>query len=250
MSKWTLFTGVAGLLVLGGCDVQVHDETPSTYPANQEVGMYELKATVSRDALVTPGSVYLFALGAPKRISMEPDKQGTEWHGIFSARCRATIPVQFQVIWKRQGLSTGSKLVPDKPRMVTLTPPPLTKEVTIDTSAKSAKGWEGAAAYKFVTAEHTQIVGAHIEPASQDPADIAAAKQITIDSSFPVDAPCNVPTEVRMTSKVAKAQANLVIDTDLAAIPHWQTKVVFASSNPEPAAPAPKSVPKKGAKKK
>jgi hypothetical protein len=243
MSKWTLFTGVAGLLVLGGCDVQVRDQTPSTYPANQELGMYELKASVSRDALVTPGSVYLFALGAPKRIDMVPDKQGAEWHGIFPARCRSSIPVQFQVIWKRQGLSTGSKLVPEKPRQVTLTPPPLTKEVTVDTAAKSTKGWEGAVAYKFVTAQHTQIVGAHIEPASQDPADVAAAKQITIDSSFPVDAPCNVPTEVRMTSKAAKAQANLVIDTDLPAIPHWQTKVVFAPSTPEPP-PPPKSAPR------
>jgi hypothetical protein len=236
-------------LVLGGCDVQVRDDTPSTYPANQEVGMYELKANVSRDALVTPGSVYLFAVGGPKRIDMIPDKQGVEWHGIFSVRCRSSFPLQFLAVWKRQGLSTGTKLVPDKPREVTLTPPPLTKEVTIDTSAKSAKGWQGAVAYKFVTAEHTQIIGAHIEPASQDPADVAAAKQITIDSSLPLDAPCNVPTEVRMTSKAARAQVNLVIDTDLPAIPHWQTKVVFASSTPEPAAPAPKSAPK-GSKKK
>lgn len=252
MSKWTLFTGVAALLALGGCDVQVHDETPTSYPANHDVGMYELKASVSRDSLVTPGSVYLFAVGGPKRIDMVPDRQGLEWHGIFSVRCRSSFPVQFQAVWKRQGLSTGTRLVPDKPREVELTPPPLTREVTIDTSARSAKGWDGTVAYKFVTAEHTQILGAHIEPVSQDPADVAAAKDISVDGSFPQDAPCAVPTEVRLTSKAQKAQGNLVIDTDLKAMPHWTTKVVFAPSSPGAAAtppPAPKGA-TRGSKKK
>ncbi len=230
MSKWTVFTGVAALLALGGCDVQVHDETPTTYPANNGVGMYELKATVARDTLVTPGSVYLFAVGGPKRIDMTPDSQGVEWHGFYSVKCRASFPLQFEAIWKRQGLSTGSVLVPPKPREVQLTPPPLTKEATIDTSAKSNKGWQGGVPYTFVTAEHTQITAAHIEPLSQDPADVAAAKPIMIDSSFPVDAPCAMPTEVRLSSKVPKAQGNLVIDTDLPGVPHWQTKVVFAPS--------------------
>jgi hypothetical protein len=230
MSKWAVFTGLAAVLALGGCDVQVHDETPATYPANNQVGMYEIKATVSRDALVTPGSVYLFALGGGKRIELESDKQGLEWHGFYSVKCAGSFPLQFQAIWKGQGLSTGSKLVPDKPREIQLTPPPLTREVTIDTSAKSSKGWTGGVPYNFVTAPHTQITAAHIEPLSQDPGDVAAAKPIMIDTMFPVDAPCGVPTEVRLSSKVAKAQGNLVIDTDLPGVPHWQTKVVFAPS--------------------
>jgi hypothetical protein len=229
MSKWSVFAGVAALLALGGCDVRVQDQTPAVFSANNDVGMYELKASVSRDSLVTPGSVYLFALGAnKKRIDMTPDKQGAEWHGFYTVKCRSSFPLQFEAIWKRQGLSTGSVLVPPTPREIQLTPPPLTKEATIDTSARSNKGWEGSVAYRFVTAEHTQIIGAHIEPLSQDAADVAAAKPIMIDTPFPVDAPCSTPTEIHLSSKVAKAQGNLVIDTDLKGMEHWQTKVVFA----------------------
>ncbi len=229
MSKWTVFAGVAVLSALGGCDVQVHDQTPAVFSANNDVGMYELKASVTRDTLVTPGSVYLFALGPnKKRIDMNPDRQGVEWHGFYTVKCRGSFPLQFEAIWKRQGLSTGSMLVPASPREIQLTPPPLTKEATIDTSAKSNKGWEGSVAYRFVTAEHTQILGAHIEPLSQDAGDVAAAKPIMVDTTFPVDAPCPMPAEIHLSSKVAKAQGNLVIDTDLKGMEHWQTKVVFA----------------------
>ncbi len=228
MSKWTRFAGIPAVLALGGCDVQVHDETPASYPANHEVGMYEIKASVSRDFMVSSGSVYLFAVGGPKRIDLTPDRQEAQWHGIYSVRCRSSFPVQYRAVWKMQGLTTSQKLTPEKPREVQLTPPPLPREVTFDTSAKSPKGWPGAVPYRFITAEHTQITAAHIEPLSQDPADVDAAKGITIDSPLPLDAPCAVPTEVRFTSKAARAQGNLVIDTDLAALPHWQTKVVFA----------------------
>jgi len=228
MSNWTVFAGVAAVLALGGCDVQVHDETPATFAANNQVGMYEIKASVTRDALVSPGSVYLFAVGGGKRIDMESDKQGQEWHAFYSVKCAGSFPLQFEAIWKRQGLSTGSKLIPDRPRDIQLTPPPLTKEATIDTSAKSNKGWMGGVPYTFVTAPHTRITAAHIEPLSQDPGDVAAAKPIMIDSTFPEDAPCGVATEVRLSSKVPKAQGNLVIDTDLPGMAHWQTKVVFA----------------------
>jgi hypothetical protein len=44
-------------LVLVACDVQVRDTTPAEFPANHDIGMYELSVAVSRDALVTPGSV-------------------------------------------------------------------------------------------------------------------------------------------------------------------------------------------------
>jgi hypothetical protein len=233
MSNWTVFAGVAAVLALGGCDVHVRDDTPASFPANNDVGMYELKATVSRDSMVTPGSVYLFAAGANKRIDMIPDKQGLEWHGFYTVKCRGSFPLQYTAIWKRQGLSTGSVLVPPKPREIELLPPPLTKEATIDTSAKSSKGWDGSVVYRFVTAEHTQIIGAHIEPLSQDAGDVAAAKPIVIGTQFPVDAACAMPTEIHLSSKVAKAQGNLIIDTDLKGLEHWQTKVVFAPNSPK-----------------
>ncbi|HVW69466.1 MAG TPA: hypothetical protein VHB68_10855, partial [Steroidobacteraceae bacterium] len=66
MSKGTVFTcfflGGAVATVLGGCDVRVHDATPAEYPANYDIGMYEIKATVAPDTLVTPNSVFLFGL--------------------------------------------------------------------------------------------------------------------------------------------------------------------------------------------
>ena len=63
MFKLIRLTWVPVALVLSACDVQVRDETPAEYPANHDIGMYDIKATVTRDALVTPGSVFLFALG-------------------------------------------------------------------------------------------------------------------------------------------------------------------------------------------
>ena len=79
-------------LMLGACDVQVHDETPAEYPANHDIGMYEIKATVTRDALVTPGSVFLFALGNNQRIPLS--QEGPEWHGLYSVRCQGSFPLQ------------------------------------------------------------------------------------------------------------------------------------------------------------
>ena len=228
MSKWTRFSWVPVVLALCACDVQVHDETPASYPANHEVGMYEIKARVASDAMVSPGSVFLFAIGGPLRIDLASDKQGLEWHGFYSVRCRSSFPLQYQAVWKLQGLSTGQKRVPEKPREVQLTPPPLTREVAIDTSARSPKGWDGVVPYRFVTAQLTHITAAHIEPLSQDPADVAAAKPIVVETPLPLDADCAVPAEVHVSSKVARAEGNLLIDTDLPGIPHWQTKVVFA----------------------
>jgi hypothetical protein len=45
------------LLLLCGCDVQLHDTTPAENPANHDLGMYEVSVAVTRDTLVTPGSV-------------------------------------------------------------------------------------------------------------------------------------------------------------------------------------------------
>ncbi|HVW68472.1 MAG TPA: hypothetical protein VHB68_05820, partial [Steroidobacteraceae bacterium] len=90
-------------------------------------------------------------------------------------------------------------------------------------------GFTGSVKYRFVTQQDTQITAAHIEPVSQDAADVAAAKAISVTSSMPVDVMCGSnPTELDLTSSAQKAQGNLVIDTSNPAYPHWTTKVTFA----------------------
>ena len=81
--------------------------------------------------------------------------------------------------------------------------------------------------YRIATASNTRITAAHIEPLSQDPAEVAAAKPISVVGSFPVDVPCGTPTEVRVASTAQRAHGNLVIDTDHPAVAHWQTKIEF-----------------------
>ncbi len=233
MSKVTRFTcffcGGAVLTVLSACDVQVHDATPDRYPANHDAGMYEIKATVVPDAMVTPGSIFLRGLSGKERIEMTSNRSGTEWHGMYAIRCQPSFPLQIFAIWKLQGVATKEKVVPDQPREIKLVEPDPTKEAAIDTTAgKPPKGgWTGSVKYRFAT-QNTQITGAHIEPAGQDPADVEAAKSITVTSSLPVDAQCGVATEVGLASTAANAHGNLVIDTSNAAFPHWTTKVAFA----------------------
>lgn len=235
MSKVTGFTrvliGGAVATVLSACDVQVHDATPDQYPANHDVGMYEIKATVVPDSMVSPGSVFLYGLSGQQRIEMSPNRAGTEWHGMFAIRCHASFPLQLKAIWKLQGLTTKDKVVPETgPREIKLLEPEPPKEAPpIDTTGKSPKGgWPGSVKFRFATQPDTQITGAHIEPSSQDPADVNAAKGIAVSSPMPVDVPCGTPTEVDLTSTAQNAHGNLVIDTNLPAYPHWTTKVVFA----------------------
>jgi hypothetical protein len=224
----TLFLGGAVATVLSACDVQVHDATPAQYPANHDVGMYEIKATVAPDALVTPGSVYLFGLSGKQRIELTSNRAGTEWHGMYAVRCRPAFPLQLLAVWKLQGLTTERKVVPDRPREIKLVEPEPTKEASIDTSGKAPKGgWEGSVKYRFAT-QNTQITGVRVDPVGQDAADVAAAKAISVTSPLPVDITCGVPTEVQLTSSAQRARANLVIDTDNPAFPHWTTKVEFA----------------------
>jgi hypothetical protein len=226
MSKWLVWALAAAAVALSGCDVRVHDETPTSYAADPGTGMYPVKATLSQDMMVQSGSIFVFALDGKDRHDLQGNADQTEFHGLFPARCRSTFPVQFLVEWRLQG-SAQRQLVTAK-RDVTLTPPAQPAEATIDTSAKAtSKGWEGGVPYKFVTAERVQITGAHIDPVSQDPQDIEAAKPISVDSSFPIDAPCGTATEVHLTSKAAKAHGNLVIDTDVPGQAHWTTKVTF-----------------------
>jgi len=225
----SFFIGGAVAAALGGCDVQVHDQTPDQYPANHDVGMYEIKATVAPDALVSPGSVYMFGLSGKQKFELSSNRTGTEWHGMYSIRCQPQFPLQLLAIWKLQGLTTKEKLVPEKPREIKLIEQEPTKDASIDTSGKSPKGgWTGSVKYRFATEQNTQITSAHIEPVSQDPADVKAAKDITVTSPMPVDIPCGVPTEVTLTSTAQHAQGNLVVDSNNPAYPHWTTKVVFA----------------------
>jgi hypothetical protein len=215
--------------VLSACDVQVHDATPDQYPANHDVGMYEIKATVVPDALVTPGSIFLRGVSGKQRIEMTGNRAGTEWRGMYAIRCQASFPLQIFAIWKLQGLTTKEKLVPEQARVIKLVEPEPTKTATIDTVAgKPPKGgFTGSVKYRFAT-QNTQITGARIEPVSQDAADVTAAKAITVTSPMPVDAQCGVATEVELNSSVPSAHGNLVIDTSMPAYPHWTTKVDFA----------------------
>ncbi len=235
MSNRTAFTtfllGGAVAAALSACDVQVHDTTPAEYPANHDLGMYEIKATVAPDALVSPGSVFLFGLSGKQRIDMTANRAGTEWRGVYSIRCQAGFPLQILAVWKLQGLATKQKVVPPQPREIKLVEPEPTKEASIDTSGSSKPpkgGWTGTVKYRFATEQNTQITGVRVDPVSTDPADVAAAKNISVTTPMPLDIPCGVPTELQIASTSQKAQANLVIDSNHPAFAHWTTKVVFA----------------------
>ncbi len=227
MFKLVRLTWVAVVLVLTGCDVQVHDETPAEYPANPGIGMYEVKATVTRDALVTPGSVFLFALGNSQKIPLT--QSGSEFHGLYQVRCQSSFPVQILAEWKTQALSARHKLVPPQPRQIKLTEPPLAYTASFDSAGKMPKGgWLGSVQYRFVTVPSAQITAAHIDPSGEAPADVKAAKAISVLTPFPVVAGCGDLAEIRLAGTEPHAHGILVIDTDHPAVPHWSTKVEFA----------------------
>jgi hypothetical protein len=225
----TFFIGGAVAAALNACDVQVHDATPAEYPANNAVGMYEIKATVAPDAMVSPGSVFLFGVSGKQRFDLTPNRTGTQWSAMHPVRCVPSFPLQFLAVWKLQGLATEQKVVPAQPREIKLIEQAPTASATIDTSGKSPKGgWAGTVKYSFATQQDTQITAAHIEPVSQDAGDVAAAKAISVTSPLPVDIQCGVPTEVELTSTAPHAKANLVIDSNNPAYPHWTTTVEAA----------------------
>jgi hypothetical protein len=178
---------------------------------------------------VTPGSVFLRGLSGKQRIELTANRAGTEWHGMYAIRCQPSFPLQIFAIWKLQGLTTKEKVVPEQAREIKLVEPDPTKAATIDTTAgKPPKGgWTGSVKYRFAT-QAAQITGAHIEPTSQDPADVNAAKAITVTSPMPVDVPCGVASDVELASSAPNAHGNLVIDTTHVTYPHWTTKVEFA----------------------
>lgn len=228
MRELIRLTWVPVALMLSACDVQVHDATPAQYTANHDIGMYTVSATVTHDTMVTPGSVYLFAIAENKRITLSPNEDGSEWHGLYQVRCQNSFPLQFLAEWKMT-FSVMHKVVPPEPRMIKLNEPPLTRAERFDTSEKKPKGgWVGAVQYRFVTMPSVQITAAHVEPASAAPADIAAAKAITVLTPLPLVAACGDRAEVRLASQAQRAHGTLVIESDHPEIPHWQTVVDFS----------------------
>ena len=229
MRKLIRLTWVPVALVLAACDVQVRDTTPAEFPANHDIGMYEVSATVKPDTLVTSGSVFVFAIAGDQKITLSSNADGTEWHGLFSVRCRSSFPLQFLAEWHRAALDVKHKLVPAEPRMVKLIEPPLTRSAAFDSSGKQPKGgWTGTVQYRFVTMPSVQITGAHIEPAGGDAADVAAAKPISVVTPLPVIAGCGDLAEIHLASSAPRAHGVLVIDTDHPQIPRWQTGVEFS----------------------
>ncbi|HZT00907.1 MAG TPA: hypothetical protein VFA39_01430 [Steroidobacteraceae bacterium] len=216
-------------LASAGCDVQLQDQTPGRFQANPDVAMYPLSVKVTSGALVSQ-PVYVFAVSEGQKVPLSLDTDGT-YTTMFGVRCKSSFPLQFLAVWRLQGMATRQQLFPEQPRQIELTPPPLTRQATIDTSGKPDKktrSWTGGVQYNVVNAPQARITGAHLEPVSQDKADQAAAKEISIVSTFPIDATCGTPTAVQLASRKQVAHANLIIDTDLAAIPHWTTRVDFA----------------------
>jgi hypothetical protein len=229
MRKLIRLTWIPAALMLSACDVHVHDTTPAEYPANHDIGMYEVSATVSRDAMVTPGSVYVFAVGGNQKITLNSNPDGSEWHGLYSVRCQSSFPLQFLVEWKLQAFDVKHKLVPMAPRMIKLTEPPLTRSASFDSAGKEPKGgWVGSVQYRFVTMPSVQITAAHVDPASSDPADVKAAKAITVLTPMPLSAGCGDLAEIRLASTLQRARGMLVIDTDDPQVPQWQTGVEFS----------------------
>ena len=222
-------------LALVGCGVRLQDETPGHFKANPDVAMYPLTVKVVDAGALVSQPVYVFAVsdGQKAPLSLGPD--GT-YQTMFPVRCKRSFPLQYLAVWRLQGIATKQELFPQQPRQIDLSPPPLTPQASIDTSGKPDKkthSWQGGVRYDIVTAPEAHITGAHLEPVSQDKADVAAAKSIVVVSSFPIDATCGTPTAVQLASKKERAHANLVIDTDLPGVPHWTTRVDFAPQ-PQP----------------
>jgi len=231
-------------LSLSACDVQVTDTTPPEFQANNDIGMYEVTATEKEGALVTPGSVVLFALGegGGQKVQLNPNPDGSGWHGLYSVRCRSSFPLQIQAVWRLQGLSTRSIVVPPQPRMIKLTEPPLTRQEGFDTASKSteakgakaAKGkggkgeWTGAVVYRFATVPMTQITSARIEPSSPSADDVAAARAISVKTPLPVGAVCGDRVQLQLVSTAERSHGTLNIETDNPGMPRWQTYVEFS----------------------
>lgn len=238
MYKLIRISWIPAALCLSACDVQVNDTTPAQYQANNDIGLYEITATASQGALVTPGSLVLFAIGDNQKVPLSPNSDGSGWHGLYSVRCRSSFPLQILAVWRLQGLSTRNIVVPPQPRQIKLTEPPLTKQEGFDTAAKpnekAAKGkggrgeWEGTVNYRFATVPVTDITAARIEPTSISAEDVAAARAISVKTPLPLQASCGDRAQLTLVSSQQRAHGTLVIDTDNPGMPRWQTYVEFS----------------------
>jgi len=230
MFKLNRLSSAATLVMVSGCDVQVQDTTPAEFTANHDIGMYEVSATVTRGALVPQGSVFLFALGDNnQKVTLDSNADGSQFQGLYSARCREAFPLQFLAEWRLQGFEVRYKVVPAQPRRIRLLEPPLTRSARFESAGREpGGGWQGSVQYRFVTEPSVQISAAHLEPAGGSAADAAAVRPMAVASTFPLVAGCGDLAEIRLTSSAARARGTLVIDTDDPAVPHWQTTVEFS----------------------
>ncbi|HXZ60895.1 MAG TPA: hypothetical protein VEG26_12005 [Steroidobacteraceae bacterium] len=244
MYKLIRLSWLPALLCLSACDVQVNDTTPAQFQANNDIGMYEITATASQGALVTPGSVVLFAIGDNQKVPLSLNSDGSGWHGLYSVRCQSSFPLQLLAVWRLQGLATRNILVPPQPRQIKLTEPPLTKQEGFDTAARPAENkapagrgtkgkggkgeWVGAVSYRFVTVPVTQITAARVEPSSASAEDVAAARAISVKTPLPLQAACGESAPLQLASSEQRAHGTLVIDTDNPGVPRWQTYVEFS----------------------
>ena len=220
---------VAVALALAGCDVQLQDQTAGRFQANPDVAMYPITVKVTAGSMVSQ-PVYVYVVSDGQRVPLSPNPDGT-YQTMFSVKCKPSFPLQYLAVWRVQNVVTKHEIVPAQPREIDLTPPPLTQQKSIDTSGKPDKktrSWQGGVPYDIVTAPEAHITGAHLEPVSQDKADVEAAKPISVVSAFPIDVTCGTPAAVQLASKKAQAHANLVIDTDLPGRQQWTTRVDFA----------------------
>jgi hypothetical protein len=229
MCRLTRLTWLGVLLLLGGCDVQLRDTTPAEYPGNHDIGMYEVSAAVTRGALVSSGSVYVYATGSNgQKVMLTPNADGSQWRGLYPVRCTNSFPLQFVAEW-RLPFAVKRVVVPPQPREVRIIEPPLTRAASFDSSGQEPKGgWQGSVQYRFITVPSVQIPAAHIGPDGQTAVDVAAAKPLSVVSSFPVVGGCGDLVEVRVASKARRARGTLVIDTNDPSDPHWATRVEFA----------------------
>jgi len=235
MYKFIRLVWIPAALALSACDVQVSDTTPAEFQANNDIGMYKITASASTGALVTPGSLVMFAIGEDnKKVELRQFSDGS-FQGLYPTRCHSSFPLQILAVWRLQGLSTRQSLTPLQPRQIKLTEPPLTKEEGFDTAkpsaAKGAKGkgeWEGVVDYRFVTMPMTQIQAAHIEPSSSSAEDVAAARAISVKTPLPMQAPCGDDAKLTLTSTEQRAHGTLDIETDNPGVPRWQTYVEFS----------------------
>jgi hypothetical protein len=222
-------------LGLAGCDVQLQDETPGTFTANPDIGMYPLTVKVTSGALVsTP--VYVFVVGADgQQVPLSAGPNGA-FGTMYPVKCKPSFPLQYLAVWRVQGVLTKHQLFPAQPRDIQLTPPPLTQQANIDTSGKPDKKthtWQGAVSYNIYTAPEAHITGAQVQPVSQDKADVKAAAGVSVVSTLPVDATCGTPAAVTLATKEQTAHVNLVITTDLPGVTQATTRVDFSPQAPQ-----------------